>query len=385
MSTASLTAPADRRGMTSPEGTAPGPLRFELPADHAATAPPESRGLARDEVRLLVASHNGIAHRHARDLPELLAPGDLVVINTSATVPSAIDVVHLRGGRSGSGSRNPATSERPTLHVAGPHPDEDGTIVGELRHRDGRGPVWDASVGDRLLLPGALRAELVAGYPDSTRRAGNRLWQLTVDQDPDRPGLLEILASHGRPIVYAYLQERPGLDAYRSAFAIHPGSAEMPSAGRPLTSRVITGLVARGIVVAPVVLHTGVSSLERHEDPPQERYEVPGTTARLVTATRRHGGRVIAVGTTVTRALETVAAPDGTVRAGRGWTDLVLGPHRAAYVVNGLVTGWHEPDASHLRLLQAVAGDDLLQQAYAAALANDYRWHEFGDVCLLLP
>jgi S-adenosylmethionine:tRNA ribosyltransferase-isomerase len=131
-----------------------------------------------------------------------------------------------------------------------------------------------------------------------------------------------------------------------------------------------------------VVLHTGVSSPERGEPPFPERYRVPAATARLVNAAR---GRVIAVGTTVVRALETVAAPDGIVRAGAGWTRLVVGPERGLRAVDGLITGWHEPQASHLELLRAVAGDDLLDRSYHEALVRGYLWHEFGDSHLVLP
>jgi S-adenosylmethionine:tRNA ribosyltransferase-isomerase len=138
-------------------------------------------------------------------------------------------------------------------------------------------------------------------------------------------------------------------------------------------------------VVAPIVLHTGVSSPERHEPPYPERYEVPETTARLVNAVRWWGGRVIAVGTTVVRALETVAASDGCVEAGAGWTSLVVTPERGLQAVNGLITGWHEPRASHLQLLQAAAGEELLRRSYDAALAEGYLWHEFGDSHLVLP
>jgi S-adenosylmethionine:tRNA ribosyltransferase-isomerase len=134
--------------------------------------------------------------------------------------------------------------------------------------------------------------------------------------------------------------------------------------------------------VAPVVLHTGVSSPDRGEPPFPERYRVPGTTARLVNGAP---GRVIAVGTTVVRALETVAAPDGTVHAGEGWTRLVVGPERGLRAVDGLITGWHEPEASHLELLRAAAGDALLDRAYREALRHGYLWHEFGDSFLLLP
>jgi S-adenosylmethionine:tRNA ribosyltransferase-isomerase len=137
--------------------------------------------------------------------------------------------------------------------------------------------------------------------------------------------------------------------------------------------------------VAPILLHTGVSSQDAGEPPQPERFRVAEPTARLVNMTRAWGGRVVAIGTTVTRALESAADGDGVVRASDGWTDLVLGPGRPARVVDGLVTGWHAPGASHLHLLEAVAGPDVVRAAYAEAERADYRWHEFGDSCLLLP
>lgn len=337
--------------------------RFEIPPGRDATAPPEARGLARDEVRLLVADGGDVRHLRFRELAEVLAPGDLVVVNTSATLPAALDATR-EGGRG------------VAVHVAGPAPD--GAHLVELRSSDGGQRVDDGQAGElvRLRSGGALRLVAPADPP---RR---RLWlaRFLIDGPVE-----EELARRGRPITYGYLHERPTLEAYQPAVARHPGSAEMASAGRPLTERIVTDLVVRGIAVAPVLLHTGVSSLEADEPPPPERYAVPEVTARLVRHTRRHGGRIVAVGTTVTRALETVARADGTVTAGAGWTDLVLGPERPARVVDGLVTGWHGPDASHLLLLEAVAGPDLVALAYAAALAGDYLWHEFGDSCLLLP
>jgi S-adenosylmethionine:tRNA ribosyltransferase-isomerase len=209
-----------------------------------------------------------------------------------------------------------------------------------------------------------------------------RLWRARVDV----PGGAEAyLARYGRPIAYGYLRGRWPLPMYQTVFAREPGSAEMPSAGRPFTAELVTGLVSAGVTVAPVVLHTGVSSLESGEPPQPERFRVPEHTASLVNWARGHGGRVVAVGTTVARALESVVRPDGSVAAGGGWTDLVLSPDRPARVVNGLVTGMHEPEASHLLLLESVAGPALVQRAYDAAVQNRYLWHEFGDSCLLLP
>jgi S-adenosylmethionine:tRNA ribosyltransferase-isomerase len=260
------------------------------------------------------------------------------------------------------------------LHVSGPLPGHE--FVVELRTPDGR-RVLDARAGEQVRLPRGVTAELLAAVGSD-----HRLWRARI---PVEGGLPAWLAAVGRPIHYSHLRGRPPLADFRTVFAVPTrefASAEMPSAARPFTPEVVDALRARGVGIARLVLHTGVSSLEAGETPQPERYRVPVETAGAVNAAR---GRVVAVGTTVTRALETVADPDGTVRAGEGWTDLVLGPDRPARVVDGLITGWHEPQASHLLLLEAVAGSRLVGRAYAAAVARGYRWHEFGDSCLLLP
>lgn len=200
---------------------------------------------------------------------------------------------------------------------------------------------------------------------------------------PVRP--LDWLARHGRPITYGYLRSRPPLTDYQTVFAREPGSAEMPSAGRPFTSPLVLRLALRGIPVVPITLHAGVSSPELHEPPLPERFDVPAGTAHLVEATRAAGGRIVAVGTTVTRALESAVDARGRVRPSRGWTSLVLGPDRPARVVTGLVSGLHAPEASHLLLLESVAGPELVQATYEQAVAQQYLWHEFGDSTLLLP
>jgi S-adenosylmethionine:tRNA ribosyltransferase-isomerase len=336
-----------------------------------ATEPPEARGLERDEVRLLVADGRRVRHTVFRQLAGELEAGDLVVVNTSATLPAALDGLRRRG-------------EPVTVHVSGPLPggsDQDPDRVLELRSPAG-GRVRDGHRGESVALPDGVTATLLAAYPDRRVRSGSRLWHARL---PVEGGIPRYLARVGRPISYGYLPGRWPLAAYQTVFAREPGSAEMPSAGRPFTSCLVTDLVARGVAIAPITLHTGVSSLEAGERPLPERYRVPDPTARLVNVTRRAGGRIVAVGTTVARALETVAAEHGHVRAGAGWTDLVLGPDRPARVVNGLVTGWHDPDSSHLLLLEALAEPDVVADAYAAARAEGYRWHEFGDSCLLLP
>ncbi len=340
--------------------------RFHLPPELSAAEPPESRGLSRDGVRLLAATPMKVRHVQFGDIARYLEPGDLLVLNTSATLPAAVDAVRAFGALV-------------VVHFS-TRVTADSWAV-ELRATDSAqdGPLRDGTPGEQLTLVGGAVLTLIAAFPDADAHGGSRLWRARLDRDVNAH-----LAVYGHPIRYGYVRERWPLDAYQTVFATHPGSAEMPSAGRPFTPEVLTRLVAYGVTIAPVLLHTGVSSQESHEPPYAEWYRVPEHTARLVDLARSAGRRVVAVGTTVVRALETVAAPDGTVTAGEGWTDLVLGPDRPARVVTGLLTGLHAPGASHLHLLEAVAGPELVQQVYDAALRRRYRWHEFGDVCLLL-
>ncbi|WP_243060918.1 S-adenosylmethionine:tRNA ribosyltransferase-isomerase [Nocardioides sp. SR21] len=319
-----------------------------------ATMPPEARGISRDGVRLAVVTPSGTSHAVARDLPAYLAPGDLLVVNTSATVPSAL----------------------PGLHVSTSL--DDGSWVVELRQPDNSGPAMPVP-GEVLALPGGVSLRIVAPHPPGQ----TRLWRAEPTPAVDRVAYLE---EWGRPIRYPYVSGSWPIGAFQNSYATHPGSAEMPSAGRPLTPSVLVSLMAAGVVVAPVVLHTGVASQEKHEPPQPEEYAVPAATARLVSSTLRAGRRVVAVGTTVVRALES-AAPSGVVVPSAGWTSLVLGPSRPARVVSGLLTGLHDPQASHLDLLRAVAGTSLVARGYADLSSTDepYLWHEFGDVMLLLP
>jgi S-adenosylmethionine:tRNA ribosyltransferase-isomerase len=338
---------------------------FELPPGLEAGQPPEARGLARDDVRLLVAESSGLRHARFAGLGQFLSPGDVLVVNTSATLAAAID------GRRPDGSA--VTVHFSTLL-------DDGSWLVELRP-PGRatGPVTDAAAGQRVELAAGAALTLRRAVPRTG--AVPRLWQARVAVEGD---VRAYLAVHGRPITYAYLTGSWPLSAYQTVFARDPGSAEMPSAGRPFSTDLVTSLVAGGVLVTPITLHTGVSSLEAGEAPLREWFRIPAPTAEVVSHARAAGRRVIAVGTTVTRALESGAAPDGTVTAGEGWTGLILGPDRPARAVDGIVTGWHAPGASHLSLLAAVAGPDLVSDAYAEAIRHRYRWHEFGDSCLLL-
>jgi S-adenosylmethionine:tRNA ribosyltransferase-isomerase len=336
-------------------------LDFQLPVGSEAAEPPEERGLARDEVRLLVADRCEIRHARFTEIEEFLRAGDLLVVNTSLTLAAALDG-RRRDGRA------------VVAHLS--NAVDDGSWLVELRPAvDATGPLTDIVVGEQVSLSGG--GSLVALEP-----VGTRLWRSRIAVDGE---VIDYLWAHGHPIGYSYLRGSWPLSAYQTVFASDPGSAEMPSAGRPFSTHLVTRLLTQGVLIAPITLHCGVSSLGVGELPLAERYRVPDVTAELVNETRAAGRRVIAVGTTVTRALETVASPDGTVHAGSGWTDLVLGPERPARAVDGIVTGWHEPGASHLSLLEAVAGREMVARAYDEALREGYLWHEFGDSCLLLP
>jgi S-adenosylmethionine:tRNA ribosyltransferase-isomerase len=333
---------------------------YDVPPGLDATRPPEARGIARDGVRLLVtsASDPEVRHHAFRDLPDLLAPGDLLVVNDSATLAAAVDVI----------------GTDLTVHFSTEQPD--GRWVVELR-RD-RQPYADSRAGTRLRLPGGASITLAAPYLGSH----GRLWVADVDVPAPLP---TYLAKHGRPIRYRYVEREWPLAAYQTVFGREPGSAEMPSAGRPFTPEVVAALVRRGVQIAPITLHTGVASLELTEPPYPERYAVPPATAEIVNLTRAAGRRIIAVGTTVVRALESAAGAGGWVQPSSGWTDLVVEPGRGVLVVEGLLTGLHEPKASHLLMLEAIGGREQLDRAYQAAIRERYLWHEFGDVHLLLP
>ncbi|MEU7909788.1 S-adenosylmethionine:tRNA ribosyltransferase-isomerase [Microbispora bryophytorum] len=358
--------PADGADAT-PAGVRPygagGSFEFALAAPLEAHEPPEARGLRRDEVRLLVSRRDTgeVTHHVFADLPSLLSPGDLLVVNNSATLPAAVRL------------------DRLAVHFSGRL--ASGEWLVELRRRTATAtePYSGVAPGEWLPLPGGATLRLPA-------QETPRLWRARLDRD-----VLSYLAVHGVPIRYGHVRRDWPLADYQTVFGVEPGSAEMPSAGRPFTPELVTDLVRRGIGVAPITLHTGVASLEKDEPPYPEWFSVSPWTARLVNITREHGGRVIAVGTTVVRALETAAldapapAPaPGTVRATSGWTSHVVTPAEGVRAVDGLVTGLHEPRSSHLMMLSSITGTGVLARAYEAALEEGYLWHEFGDSHLIL-
>ncbi|MBL7259924.1 S-adenosylmethionine:tRNA ribosyltransferase-isomerase [Paractinoplanes lichenicola] len=311
-------------------------VTFSLPPALEARTPAEPR----DGVRLMVSRGTSVSHHRFTELPHLLDPGDLLVVNNSGTLPAALQ-----------------TLDGVLVHVSTSQPD--GSWLVELRDTD------IARTGLRLRVP--------EGSLTLLRPFTSRLWVAAADVPGDR---VSYLTRHGRAIRYSYTDRDWPIETYQNVYATVPGSAEMPSAGRPLTGAVLAALAGQGVLVAPITLHTGVASAEVDEPPYPEWFRIPPSTAGLISHVRASGGRVIAVGTTVVRALET-----GT---GEGWTDLVISPDHPIRVVDGLLTGLHEPRASHLMMLTAVAGEDALRESYTEALREHYLWHEFGDVHLLL-
>jgi len=332
-------------------------LTFTLPAELEAGSPPEARGLRRDQVRLLVSyrSDDRIVHAAFGDLPRLLRAGDLLVANDSATLPAAL-IVHRTDG------------VEIRLHLS-------THLHGWLWVVEPRQTV--VSAGESLALPGGGTATLLVPYADS-----RRLWIAQLDLPAP---VFEYLRRWGRPISYTYVPDSWPIEMYQTLYAREPGSAEMPSAGRAFSPDVLERLAHAGVGFVTLTLHTGVASLEGHEPPYAEPYVVPAETAEAVNAAKATGRRVIAVGTTVVRALESAADERGRVITSRDWTDLVVTPERGVRVVDGLLTGFHEPKASHLAMLEAIAGRSHLETAYAEALAGRYLWHEFGDLHLILP
>ncbi|MGI9059492.1 MAG: S-adenosylmethionine:tRNA ribosyltransferase-isomerase [Ktedonobacteraceae bacterium] len=346
-------------------------LDFHLPAELEASEPPEARGLARDEVRLMVSyySSNRVEHTRFRAIGDFLTAGDVLVINTSGTMNAALHATRADGTQL-------------ELHLS-THLPADLWIV-ELRTFNGKStkPFYDVRAGETLQLANGAAVTLHVPYLHGRSNGPHRLWIATLKLPS---ALQDYLAQYGYPIRYSYVKEGWPSSYYQNVYATEMGSAEMPSAGRAFTPELITQLVAQGVQIAPLLLHTGVASLESHEPPYEEFYRVPPETARIVNTARAAGKRIIAIGTTVVRTLETVTDTEGVVHAGEGWTNLVITPARGLRAVNAMLTGLHEPCATHLAMLEALVGIEHLKVTYAEALREKYLWHEFGDVHLMLP
>ena len=320
-----------------------------------AAAPPERRGIERDSVRMLVTERRNGRHSHARffDLASLLRKGDVLAVNDSATLPAAI-----RSRR--------RTAESLLLHVS-------TMIDNRLWMTEPRGRVVS---GEELRLSGDGSVTMIAPVEPERPRVWYASFQIPLPMNA-------YLSRFGEPIRYGYISTHFPLTDYQTMFAREPGSSEMPSAARPFTPRVVRSLRERGIEFVTITLHCGVASFESPERPTIERYFVSPRAAEAVNRARDERRRIIAVGTTSLRALES-AVCDGKVVASSGWTDLVIDERYKLKSSDGLLTGFHDSAATHQWILRSFLGGDLVASAYDEAAAHGYYKHEFGDVHLIL-
>lgn len=355
--------------------TQPSQLDFHLPDELQCGVPTEERGIDRDDVRLMISNKrtDRIAHTHFHQLDQYLKAGDVLVINTSGTLKAALEAVMPNGNRV-------------RVHFSTKTKEQHWVV--ELRQIEGKANrrYFGGKSGDRLHLEDGGTIELLRPYYSASalKASGNRhlqLWEVQLELPLSMETYLE---QYGQPIRYQYINTNYPPSYYQTAYVTEMGSAEMPSAGRAFTPALITRLVAKGVQVLPLILHTGVASLEVGDRPYDEFYKVPDSTTESLNLARKTGRRIIAIGTTVVRALESVIQPDGTFHPASGWTDVIVTPEKGARSVDGLLTGFHEPNASHLLMLEAIAGRKHLGIAYQAAIKEQYLWHEFGDLHLII-
>ncbi len=333
-------------------------VTFRLPSRLEAREPPEARGLRRDQVRLLVYERETDRFIHSRfdRLAEFLRKGDVLVLNDSRTIPASLQ------GHAGSNR-----IEVRLLHAVG-----NLWLVSVT-------PSSMVSLGSKIIFESGLSARTL-GY---SRHAG--LGSLEFEREGS--DVLDEIYTRGRPVQYEHLEGRWALDDFQTVYATHPGSVEMPSAGRPFSWELLFRLRQSGVRLAFVTLHCGVSYLNSQAQtllPLPEQYYVSHETAETVNRTIATHRRVIAVGTTVVRALESAVGGDRSLHKATGWTDLRIYPDRQLRIVDGLLTGFHEPESSHLDMISAFIGYRKLMRLYREAIREGYLWHEFGDVNLIL-
>ena len=348
------------------------PFRFTLPPELSAKEPPERRGIRRDQVRLLVIDRatGRIEHTRFDKVDNYLRAGDLLVFNSSRTLPAS-----LRGCEC-SATHGPCMEVR----LAERLPDDSWLALLVCEQGDPFGCGLRAGMQIQF-------AEGLTGTVLERDANISRLWKLRFSVSG--PQLVDLIYRLGKPIRYEYVSAPWDLDYYQTVYATEPGSAEMPSAGRAFTWKLLLDLKRRGIGSAYIVLHAGLSSylddeVDRQHPASEEEYFVNRVTARKINQARERGGRVIAVGTTVVRALESVTNESGSVNEMHDYTRLKIDRQYQLRAVDGLLTGLHEPEASHLDLLSAFLSPEKIRVAYNEAIARKYLWHEFGDLNLIL-
>ncbi len=343
-------------------------IQFNLPEHLACPKPTEQRQLPRDGVRLLVTTGAGdIDHTTFSKIDSHLEKGDVLVVNTSATRPAAFRVA-LPENREG--------VIHISTHLSG------GDWLVEVREIKGAKTLrWKEGIeGMVFRLPLSSQISLKKRFYKD-----NQLLHLWIAEFHSTRKLEDLMSQFGLPIKYDKLDELYPLEFYQTFFSISPGSSEMPSAGRAFTDIVVNNLLTKGVVFAPILLHTGVSSLEEDERPYPEYMEISPLSASIINHAKDSGKRIIAVGTTAMRAVESATNDKGAVQPFLDYTSLFIDENYSMRAINGLLTGFHEPRASHLFMLQSLAGIGHIERAYQIALAKNYYWHQFGDLHLILP
>ena len=377
------------------------PFTFTLPPELRAKEPPERRGIRRDQVHLLVIDRatGRIEDSRFDKIDAYLRENDLLVFNSSRTLPASLR--GCAGGCGGAISRDPAdAAAQSSLRAVGSPPEA-------ALHA--HGPCMEVRLAEHLPddswlalllceqgdpfgcgLRAGMEVEFAEGLAATViARDENipRLWRLRFSISGTE--LVDLIYRLGKPIRYEYVSAPWDLDYYQTVYAKEPGSAEMPSAGRAFSWKLLLDLKRRDIDSAYVVLHTGLSSymddeLDARHPASEEEYFVSATTAEKINRSRSNGGRVIAVGTTVVRALESVVDVNGGLQETQGYTQLKIDCQHRLKAVDGLLTGLHEPEASHLDLLSAFLPAEQILAAYEEAIQRRYLWHEFGDLNLIL-
>ncbi|WP_257351223.1 S-adenosylmethionine:tRNA ribosyltransferase-isomerase [Pseudalkalibacillus decolorationis] len=342
------------------------PIHFDLPGELNASIPAERRGVNRDHVRLMILDRNNgnTYHDQFYKLENYLKVGDLLVLNTSRTLPAAFTVELKRAKGVNVKDVELRLAQRKSNSVW------KVLVVGQTVQQ-----------GDELTFSPTLRARVRTCNPKSPL--------VTISFSKRGNDLYDQLYKLGEPIRYEYIKENWTLDYYQTVYGTVPGSVEMTSAGRAFSWEMLFRLKKKGIQIATITLHTGLSYFLNDQwkvGPAEslEEYEVPGDTAELIRKTKEQGGRVIAVGTTVVRALESAVDGNGRSISQKGWTNLHIHGDFELQIVDGLITGFHEPEASHLDMLSAFVPQLILKTAYKEAVDQRYLWHEFGDMNLIL-
>ena len=346
-------------------------FKFKLPDDLQCAKPTEVRGIRRDEIKLMVSNIHSdeIQHHVFNNIDKFLNEGDVLVVNTSGTLKAALEAFLING-------------KRVRVHFSTKMEDHLWTV--EIREiLNGSAKRFEGDLkGEILALEHGGSMELIEPYYQIRHKKHLKLWKAMINIPIS---VEEYLEYYGKPIKYNYIKDAYPQSYYQTIFATEMGSAEMPSAGRAFTPELVAKLVAKGVQIVPILLHTGVASLELNERPYDEYFKVSQSSADAINMARKKGKRIIAVGTTAIRAIESAADQYGKVQAKDAWTDLYITPQRGLFVTDALLTGFHEPEASHLMMLEALMGRTHLEITYQKALEQKYRWHEFGDLHLILP